>query len=169
MGTSLPIKASTPDPKGLGAPPQPESAAPFAHSGTEDGGRSNAKMRRVTDLRGETGRFQGYNDGKFFREEVTPDENPRRREAHGVEGGGRELEPQRPLNPCHADSALSAIRGYRLCQDVQGAQICRGNRSRVMPGHSWGTPCGWPGLSTVRNPCQGSKGWGHDHPTWACP
>lgn len=94
---------------------------PFA-CGTEDINCPNTQMRSVTDLRGESGSFQGYNDGKFFREEIASDENPRSREAHGV--GAGELESQRSLNPCHADAALSAIRRDRLCQDVQGAQIC---------------------------------------------
>lgn len=79
-------------------------------------------MRSATDLRGETGSFQGDDDGKFFREEIASDENPRGREAHGV--GAGELEAQRSLDPCHADAALSAIRRDRLSQDVQGAQIC---------------------------------------------
>lgn len=91
---------------------------------TRPGGHScpDAQRRSVTDLRREVGSFQGYNDGKFFREEITSDENPRSREAHGV--GAGELEAQRSLNPGHADAALSAIRRDRFCQDVQGAQIC---------------------------------------------
>lgn len=56
-------------------PPAPESAVPFARC-TEDIYCPNTQMRSVTDLRGERGSFQGYNDGKFFREEVTSDENP---------------------------------------------------------------------------------------------
>lgn len=141
-------------------PPAPESAVPFARC-TEDIHRPNTQMRSVTDLRGERGSFQGYNDGKFFREEVTSDENPRSGEAHGV--GAGELESQRSLNPCHADAALSAIRRDRLCQDVQGAQICVKEITGRLCQDVYRAPVCLARSQMVKNPSKDPKGWYHDY------
>lgn len=92
----------------------------------EGPGHGGGVGKSVTDLRGKTGNFQGYDDGKLFREEVAPEENPRGREADGVGGGGRELESSHAVGLGHPDSARGAIRRDGLCQDVQGAQVCVG-------------------------------------------
>lgn len=70
------------------------------------------------------GNSQGYNDGKFFREEVTLGENPGCGEAHDVGGGCRELQSPCTVNLNYPDPACGAIRRDHLCQDVQGAQVC---------------------------------------------
>lgn len=133
MGTSLPPKATPQVWETLTA-----ASCPLHALALRTLGRPDTKTRSVTDLRGKTGRFQGYDNGKFFRKQVASDENPGRREADGVGGSGRELEPQCTLNPRHADSARSAIGRDRLCQDVQGAQVCQGNHRRVTPGRDGG-------------------------------
>lgn len=119
MGTSLPTKATPQVWETLTA-----ASCPLHALALRTLGRPDTKTESVTDLWGKTGRFQGYDDGKFFRKQVASDENPGRREADGVGSGGRELEPQCTLNPRHADSARGAIWRDRLCQDVQGAQVC---------------------------------------------
>lgn len=78
----------------------------------------------ATDLGWKMGNSQGYNDGKFFREEVTLGENPGCREAHDVGGGCRELESPCTVNLNYPDPACGAIRRDHLRQDVQGAQVC---------------------------------------------
>ena len=121
MGTSVPTKAGHSWP--LDGP-----VMPSAHSGTGNTqrhrGHSTGRAGGVTDLSGEAGDFQGHNDGKFLWEEVTSEENPRGREAQGTGRGGWELESSCTLDLHHPDPDCRAIGRDRLCQHIQGPQVC---------------------------------------------
>lgn len=77
--------------------------------------------------------------------------------------GAGELESQRPLNPCHADAALSAIRRDRLCQDVQGAQICVKEITGGLCQDVYRAAVWLAGSQMVQNPRKDPKGWYRDY------
>lgn len=112
-------------------PPAGALAALVENLREEGGAASPSPEPECTDLGRKAGGLQGHDDGEFLGEEVTSEEDPRRREAPGAGWGGRELEAPGALGLHRPDSARGAIRREHLCQDVQRPQVCQGHRRRV--------------------------------------